>query len=99
MRKSPAFQTNCHRPRLTVSAVNDLRRTRMTEDRLSRLGPLCAVLFFVLTMGGFAIGAAGGGASVTRADSAARVRKPCAATRASGVGVGAYLTVISLAAF
>jgi hypothetical protein len=71
----------------------------MTEDRLSRIGPLCAVLFFVLTMGGFAIGAAGGGASVTLGDSTAKVLKAYADPMGSGVWVGAYLTVISLAAF
>ncbi len=70
----------------------------MKEDRLSRLGPLCAVLFFVLEMGGFAIGAAAGGATATLGDSSAKIVKAYADPAGSGVWVGAYLTVLSLAA-
>jgi hypothetical protein len=71
----------------------------MTEDRLSRIAPLCGVLFFVLTMGGFAVGAASGGATATLGDSAAKIVKAYADPMGNGVWVGSYLTVLSLAPF
>ena len=71
----------------------------MTEDRLSRIAPLCAVAFFVLTIGGFAVGAAGGGASVTLGDSAAKVLKAYAEPMGNGVWIGQYLSVLALAPF
>jgi hypothetical protein len=71
----------------------------MTEDRLSRLGPLSGVLFFVLEMAGFAIGSASGRANVTLGDSSSKVLKAFADPVGSGVWVGAYLELVSLAAF
>jgi hypothetical protein len=71
----------------------------MTEDRLSRIGPLCAVLFFVLTMGGFALGAAGGGPTVTLGDSAAKIVKAYADPVGNAVWVSSYMTLLSLGAF
>jgi hypothetical protein len=71
----------------------------MTEDRLSRIGPLCAVLFFVLTMGGFAIGAAGGSATATLGDSTAKILKAYADPVGNGAWVGMYMGVLALAPF
>ena len=71
----------------------------MTEDRLARIGPLCAVLFFVLTIGGFAIGAAGGGATATLGDSTAKILKAYADPMGNGVWVGAYASTLALAPF
>ena len=71
----------------------------MTEDRLSRIGPLCAVLFFVLTMAGFAIGAAGGSSTATLGDSTAKILKAYADPVGNGAWVGMYLSVLALAPF
>ena len=71
----------------------------MTEDRLSRLGPLSGALFVVLELAGFAIGSAGGRATVTLADPTSKVVKAFADPAGSGVWVGAYLELASLAAF
>jgi hypothetical protein len=71
----------------------------MSEDRLSRLGPLSGVLFVVLELSGFAIGAAGGRAMVTLGDPTSKVVKAFADPVGNGVWVGAYLELASLAAF
>jgi hypothetical protein len=71
----------------------------MTEDRLSRFGPLSGALFVVLELAGFAIGSAGGRANVTLADSSSKVVKAFADPAGTGVWVGAYLELVSLAAF
>jgi len=71
----------------------------MTKDRLSRLGPLSGVLFVVLEIAGLAIGNAGGRASVTLGDPSSKVLKAFADPVGSGVWVGAYLELASLAAF
>lgn len=71
----------------------------MTEDRLSRIGPPCAVLFFVLTIGGFAIGAAGGSSTATLGDSTAKIVKAYADPVGNGAWVGMYLSVLALAPF
>jgi hypothetical protein len=71
----------------------------MTEDRLTRLGPLCAVMFFVLSIGGFAIGAAGGSSTATLGDSAAKIMKAYADPVGNGAWVGMYMGVLALAPF
>jgi hypothetical protein len=71
----------------------------MTEDRLARIGPLCAVLFFVLTMASFAIGAAGGSSTATLGDSTAKILKAYSDPVGNGAWVGMYLSVLSLAPF
>lgn len=71
----------------------------MTEDRLARIGPLCAVLFFVLTIGGFAIGAAGGSSTATLGDSTAKILKAYADPVGNGAWVGMYLSLLALAPF
>ena len=71
----------------------------MTEDRLSRIGPLCGALFVVLELGGFAIGSAAGRANVTLSDSSSKIVKAFADPVGNGVWVGAYLELASLAAF
>ena len=71
----------------------------MKEDRLSRLGPLSGALFVALELAGFAIGSAGGRANVTLADPTSKVVKAFADPVGTGVWVGAYLELASLAAF
>lgn len=71
----------------------------MKEDRLDRLGPLSGALFVVLELAGFAVGSAGGRAIVSLADPSAKVVKAYADPVGSGVWVGAYLELASLAAF
>jgi hypothetical protein len=71
----------------------------MKEDRLSRLGPLSGALFVLLELAGFAIGSAGGRATVTLGDSTSKVVKAFADPVGTAVWVGAYLELASLAAF
>ena len=71
----------------------------MTEDRLSRIGPLSGALFVVLELAGFAIGSAAGRATVTLGDPTSKVVKAFADPVGNGVWVGAYLELASLAAF
>ena len=71
----------------------------MSEDRLSRLGPLSGALFVVLELAGFAIGSAAGRATVTLGDPTSKVVKAFADPVGSGVWVGAYLELAALAAF
>jgi hypothetical protein len=71
----------------------------MTEDRLSRLGPLSGALFVALQIGGFAISAAGGYATATLGDPTTKVVKAFADPVGNGVWVGGYLELLSLAAF
>lgn len=71
----------------------------MTEDRLSRLGPLCGLLFVVLELAGTAIGSAGGRAMVTLGDSNAKIVAAFADPVGTGAWVGAYLELLSLPVF
>jgi hypothetical protein len=71
----------------------------MAEDRLSRIGPLSGALFVILEVAGFAVGAAGGRASVTLGDPTSKVVNAFADPVGSGVWIGAYLELASLAAF
>lgn len=71
----------------------------MSEDRLSRLGPLAGLLFVVLELAGAAVGSAAGRAAVTLGDSDAKIVKAFADPVGSGVWVGAYLELLSLPAF
>jgi hypothetical protein len=71
----------------------------MSEDRLSRLGPLSGVLFVVFELAGLAVGSAGGRAMVTLADPNAKILKAFADPVGNAVWVGAYLELASLVAF
>jgi hypothetical protein len=71
----------------------------MNEDRLSRIGPLCGVLFTLLSFGGFAIGSAGGAPTLTLSDSSAKIVKGYADPVGSAAWVGSYTTILALAAF
>jgi hypothetical protein len=71
----------------------------MSEDRLSRLGPLAGLLFVVLELAGAAIGSAGGRAMVTLGDSNAKIVKAFADPVGTGVWIGAYLELLSVPAF
>lgn len=71
----------------------------MTQDRLSRLGPLSGVLFVVLELGGVAVGAAGGRAMVTLGDPTSKLLDAFADPVGTGVWIGAYMELAALAAF
>jgi hypothetical protein len=71
----------------------------MSEDRVSRLGPLAGLLFVVLELGGFAIGSAAGRASVTLGDSTTKIVNAFADPAGGGVWVGAYMELLALPAF
>jgi hypothetical protein len=71
----------------------------MTEDRLTRLGPLAGLLFVVLELGGAAIGSAGGRAMVTLGDSNAKIVAAFADHVGTGAWIGAYLELVSLPVF
>jgi hypothetical protein len=71
----------------------------MSEDRLSRLGPLAGLLFVVLELAGFAVGSAGGRAMVTLGDSNAKIVRAFADPVGTGVWIGAYLELLSVPAF
>lgn len=68
----------------------------MNEDRLSRIGPLCGVLFTLLSFGGFAISS---GPTLTLSDSAAKIVRGYADPVGTGAWVGSYMTFLSMAAF
>ena len=69
------------------------------EDRLARLGPLSGVLFVALELGGFAIGVAGGRATVTLGAPTAKVLSAFSTHAGTAVWIGAYMELASLAAF
>lgn len=69
------------------------------DDRLARLGPLSGVLFVALELGGFAVGAAGGRATVTLGAPTAKVLSAFSTQVGTAVWVGAYMELASLAAF
>jgi hypothetical protein len=71
----------------------------MTEERFSRLGWLSGVLFVVLELGGFIVGGAGGRPSVTLGDPGSKIVSAYSAHPGTGVWVGAYMELVSLAAF
>ena len=71
----------------------------MSEDRLSRLGPLAGLLFVVLELAGTAIGSAGGRAMATLGDSNAKIVKAFADPVGTGAWIGAYLEILSVPAF
>ena len=71
----------------------------MSEDRLSRLGPLCGLLFVVLELAGTAIGSAGGRAMVTLGDSNAKIVRAFADPVGTGAWIGAYMEILSMPAF
>ena len=71
----------------------------MTEDRLSRLGPLCGLLFVVLELGGAAIGSAAGRAMVTLGDPSTKIVNAFVDPVGTGVWIGAYMELLSLPAF
>lgn len=71
----------------------------MNEERFNRLGWLSGVVFVVLELAGFIIGSAGGRANVTLGDPTSKVVKAFADPVGSGVWVGAYMELLSAAAF
>lgn len=69
------------------------------EDRLSRLGPVSGVLFVVLQLGGVAVSVAGGRSTAALGDPAGEITAAYNDPVGAAVWVGAYLEVLSLAAF
>jgi len=70
-----------------------------TDNRLSRLGPLGGVLFVVLQLAGVAIGASDGRSMATVSDPTSKIIDAITKHAGTGVWVGAYLELASLAAF
>jgi hypothetical protein len=70
-----------------------------TEDRFSRLGPLSGVLFVLLQLGGVAVGVAGGRSTAALGDPVSDITGAYADPAGAGVWIGAYLEILSLAAF
>jgi hypothetical protein len=71
----------------------------MKEDRLTRLGPICAALFVIIEMAGVIVGSAGNRAMVTLGDPTSKILKAYDHTSGTGIWVGAYLELASLLAF
>jgi hypothetical protein len=71
----------------------------MSDDRVSRFGALSGMLFVVLQLAGFAIATGAGAAAVTLGDSDAKILKAFSDPVGNGVWPGAYLEIMSLAAF
>jgi hypothetical protein len=70
-----------------------------TNDRLSRIAPLCGVVFVVLELAGVVIGSAGGRSTAALGDPQSKIVKSFHDPVGTGVWVGAYLELASLAAF
>ena len=70
-----------------------------SNDRLARIAPLSGVLFVVLEMAGVAIGAAGGRSMAALGDPMSKIVTSFHDPVGTGVWVGAYLELASMAAF
>jgi hypothetical protein len=70
-----------------------------TNDRLSRIAPLCGLIFVVMEMAGVIVGAAGGRSMAALGDPESKIVKSFHDPVGTGVWIGAYLEVASLAAF
>jgi hypothetical protein len=70
-----------------------------TKDRLSRIAPLCGVLFVVLELAGVIVGAAGGRSMAALGDPMSKIVKSFHDPVGAGVWIGAYLEVAAMAAF
>ena len=70
-----------------------------TKDRLSRVAPLAGVAFVVLELAGVIIGSAGGRSMAALGDPQSKIVKSFHDAVGTGVWVGAYLEMASLAAF
>jgi hypothetical protein len=70
-----------------------------TNDRLSRIVPLCGAVFVVLELAGVIIGSAGGRSMAALGDPTSKIVKSFHDPIGTGVWVGAYLELAALAAF
>jgi hypothetical protein len=70
-----------------------------TKDRLSRIAPLCGVLFVALELAGVIVGAAGGRSMAALGDPMSKIVKSFHDPVGAGVWIGAYLEVAAMAAF
>jgi hypothetical protein len=70
-----------------------------TNDRLSRIAPLCGVVYVVLELAGVIVGAAGGRSMAALGDPQSKIVKSFHDPVGTGVWIGAYLELASLAAF
>ncbi len=71
----------------------------MSGARQDRVFAACGIASVALQLGGFVVGAASGGATVTLASSPAKVGQAFANPVGTGVWVGAYIGLLSFAAF
>src|SRR4051794_10413212 len=70
-----------------------------TKDRFSRIAPLCGVAFVVLELAGVLIGSAGGRSMAALGDPTSKIVKSFHDPVGTGVWIGAYLELASMAAF
>ena len=70
-----------------------------TKDRLSRIAPLAGVLFVVLELVGVAVASAGGRSMAALGDPKTKILDSFSDPVGTGVWIGAYLELASLAAF
>src|SRR5690242_7697098 len=70
-----------------------------TNDRLSRFAPLCGLVFVVLELAGVIVGSTGGRSMAALGDPQSKIVKSFHDPVGTGVWVGAYLELASLAAF
>jgi hypothetical protein len=70
-----------------------------TKDHLSRIAPLCGVLFVVLEIAGVIVGSAGGRSMAALGDPMPKILKSFHESIGAGVWIGAYLEVAAVAAF
>ena len=70
-----------------------------TKDRLSRIAPICGVLFAVLEIAGVIVGSAGGRSMAALGDPTSKILKSFHDPIGTGVWIGAYLEVTAMVAF
>jgi hypothetical protein len=70
-----------------------------SKDRLSRIAPLCGVLFVVLELAGVIVGSAGGRSMAALGDPTSKIVKSFSDPIGTGVWVGAYLEYAALVPF
>lgn len=70
-----------------------------TKDRLSRIAPLCGVLFVVLELAGVIVGSAGGRSMAALGDPTSKIVKSISEPVSTGAWIGAYLEYAALVAF
>jgi hypothetical protein len=70
-----------------------------SKDRLSKVAPLCGVLFVVLELAGVIVGSAGGRSMAALGDPTSKIVKSISEPAGTAVWIGAYLEYAALVAF